>query len=56
VLAEESTARDGPDYAVTPLLRDLVESGRNFASLNAGLPAAAALPGDERPRMAAHTA
>jgi len=56
VLAEESAARDGPDYAVTPLLRDLVESGRNFASLNAGLAAATSSPGDERPRMAAHTA
>lgn len=33
-LAEESANRDGPDYAVSPVLQELVGTGRNFASLN----------------------
>jgi 3-hydroxyacyl-CoA dehydrogenase len=33
-LAEASAQRDGTGFAVAPLLRDLVATGRNFASLN----------------------
>ncbi len=54
-LAEESANRDGPDYAVAPLLRDLVATGKNFASLNTDAePAAVTQQGGAR--LAAQTA